>query len=160
MDNLFKCLTTHRAQKVFSSVRWNFTCFSLCPLPPVPSLVVADKSLAHSSSFTPIRCLYGKIFPLSNGPNSSTRLSASMWRVENVSCGACRCEADIRALVPLHFNTDSVSLHSFEYFLGGYTKFEACLADIKRFQTSYRMGIDFSLAASFLSALDIYMKSS
>ena len=49
LDSLFQCSISLRAKKFFPVFRYNFLCFSLCPLPLVLSLGTTEKSLAPSS---------------------------------------------------------------------------------------------------------------
>ena len=49
LGNLFQCSITLRGKKFFLMFRWNFLCFSLCPLPLVLLLGTTEKSLAPSS---------------------------------------------------------------------------------------------------------------
>uniref|UniRef100_A0A8B9QH24 Glycoprotein endo-alpha-1,2-mannosidase n=2 Tax=Apteryx owenii TaxID=8824 RepID=A0A8B9QH24_APTOW len=46
------------SKEVFLMFKWNFLCFSLCPLPLILSLGTTEKSLAPSSLDPPIRYLY------------------------------------------------------------------------------------------------------
>ena len=52
LGNLFQCSVILRGKKFFLMFRWNFLCFSLCPLPLVLSLGSTEKSLAPSSWLT------------------------------------------------------------------------------------------------------------
>ena len=49
LGSLPQCSVTLRGKKFFLMFRWNFLCFSLCPLPLVLSLGTTEKSLAPSS---------------------------------------------------------------------------------------------------------------
>jgi len=49
LGSLFQSSVTLRVKKFFLMFRWNFLCFSLCPLPLVLSLGTTEKSLATSS---------------------------------------------------------------------------------------------------------------
>jgi len=49
LGSLCQCSVTLRGKKFFLMFRWNFLCFSLCPLPLVLSLGTTEKSLAPSS---------------------------------------------------------------------------------------------------------------
>lgn len=60
LGNVFLCLNN---KKVFSWLRWNFTCFRLFPLPFVLSLGTSKSSLAPFSSSHPIRYLYTWVRP-------------------------------------------------------------------------------------------------
>ena len=49
LGSLFQCSVSLKVKKFFLMYRWNFSCFSLCPLPLVLSLSTTEKSLAPSS---------------------------------------------------------------------------------------------------------------
>jgi len=57
LGSLFQCSVTLRVKKFLLMFRWNFLCFSLCPLPLVLSLGTTEKSLAPSSWHPPRRYL-------------------------------------------------------------------------------------------------------
>jgi len=64
LGNLCQCFITLTVEKCCLVFRRNLLCFSLCPLPPVPSQDTTENSPAPSS-FPPIRCLHTGIAPLS-----------------------------------------------------------------------------------------------
>lgn len=51
LDNLFQCSVTPTAE-FFLLFRWNFSCISFCPLPPVLEIGTTEKSPAPSSWHT------------------------------------------------------------------------------------------------------------
>jgi len=57
LGSLFQGSVTIQVKKFFLVFRWNFLCFSLCPLPLVLSLGTTEKSLAPSSRHPPSRYL-------------------------------------------------------------------------------------------------------
>ena len=57
LGSLFQFSVTLRGKKFFLMFRWNFLCFSLCPLPLVLSLGTTEKSLAPFSWHPPFRYL-------------------------------------------------------------------------------------------------------
>jgi len=61
LGSLFQCSITLRMKKFFLVFRWNFLCFSLCPLPFALSLGTTEKSLAPFSWHPPLRHLWAFI---------------------------------------------------------------------------------------------------
>lgn len=58
LGNLFQYWITLRVKQWLSVFRWNFLVFNLCPSLLLLSASTAEKSLAHSSSFLPIKYSY------------------------------------------------------------------------------------------------------
>jgi len=63
LGSLFQGSVTLRGKKFFLMFRWNFLCFSLCPLPLVLSLGTTEKSLAPSFWHPPLRYLWASLVP-------------------------------------------------------------------------------------------------
>lgn len=77
LGNLCQCLTTLTVKKCFLAFRWNLMFFNLYGLFLVLSQGTTEKSLALTSSLSPVKCLYILIWSL---------LSLLFSRLNRLSC--------------------------------------------------------------------------
>lgn len=144
-------------KKCFILFRFNFTCFSVCPLPLVLAVDTTDESLAHSSSFPLIRCIYMhwdiyidifwdiymyaliKFFLSLVVKQWYQAFCFHIKGMKNVSYEACWCEPDLGLIYayPL-VSTETRILYLWRelgiFFCKGFSQLEDCLAGIKRYQ--------------------------